>query len=711
MLPGDGIGVDVIDATLPLLEKAAAAARRSRCASTTHPAGAQHYKATGEALPAATLDGGARRPTRSCSARWAGPTIRYPDGTEIAPQLDLRVDARALCRRAPGTRDPGHAAAARRPARGEASTSWSCASRPKACSPRAARATIDRRPRGARHDGDHARRSRAPARFRLPPRARAARRAGGPGASPASTRPTCSARWRSSARSSTSARAQFPDIEAPTTTTSTRPRSTSCASPGTSTCSSPRTCSATSSPTRRAALVGGMGMAPSADIGDEHGAVPAVPRLGARHRRPGQGQSDRDDPVRRADARLARRAARQRRRCAAAGARIERGGRRGVRVEAGALPTSSAGATARARSPTPCARQPLSDGRPGMTRRAASAPATSAASTWTAGSRDRRTCEWSAGATAIPRSATRRWRDVRRRRASSTMPHAMLDALRPDLRRHRDAAGHASRAGGARRGARHRRRSARSRSRRTCDEAVRRGRGRRARRHRCSSFTRTSASSPGIARRSGCSMPARSATLHARRVPPAAGRRPGAGAPISTGSPISSRCRASWSTRPRIHWIDTFRFLMGEVAAVTARLRRINPAIAGEDAGIIVFEFAGGATGLFDGNRLNDHVADEPAPHDGRDVARGLGRRAAPRRRGAPVVEAAPRRRGRARLRPRADRHASAAAAATRCSATSSRTCATARRSRTTGATTSPTSRPGSRLRARTPTRRLVSTL
>ena len=61
-----------------------------------------------------------------------------------------------------------------------------------------------------------------------------------------------------------------------------------------------------------------------------------------------------------------------------------------------------------------------------------------------------------------------------------------------------------------------------------------------------------------------------------------------------------------------IHWIDTYRFLMGEVVAVSARLRRLNPAIDGEDAGYIVFEFAGGATGLFDGNRLNDHVAANP---------------------------------------------------------------------------------------------------
>jgi predicted dehydrogenase len=61
-----------------------------------------------------------------------------------------------------------------------------------------------------------------------------------------------------------------------------------------------------------------------------------------------------------------------------------------------------------------------------------------------------------------------------------------------------------------------------------------------------------------------------------------------------------------------IHWIDTFRFLVGEVSAVSALLRRLNPAIAGEDAGYVVFEFAGGAAGLFDGNRLNDHVAANP---------------------------------------------------------------------------------------------------
>jgi D-apiose dehydrogenase len=59
-----------------------------------------------------------------------------------------------------------------------------------------------------------------------------------------------------------------------------------------------------------------------------------------------------------------------------------------------------------------------------------------------------------------------------------------------------------------------------------------------------------------------------------------------------------------------IHLIDVFRCLMGEPEAVMARLVRLNPAIAGEDAGIILFEFEDRRRALFDGNRLVDHAAD-----------------------------------------------------------------------------------------------------
>jgi predicted dehydrogenase len=60
-----------------------------------------------------------------------------------------------------------------------------------------------------------------------------------------------------------------------------------------------------------------------------------------------------------------------------------------------------------------------------------------------------------------------------------------------------------------------------------------------------------------------------------------------------------------------IHLVDVFRFLLGEMTAVFARLKRFNPVIAGEDAGVIVFDFQSGATGLFDGNRLVDHPSDD----------------------------------------------------------------------------------------------------
>lgn len=61
-----------------------------------------------------------------------------------------------------------------------------------------------------------------------------------------------------------------------------------------------------------------------------------------------------------------------------------------------------------------------------------------------------------------------------------------------------------------------------------------------------------------------------------------------------------------------IHWIDTFRFLAGEPSGVFARLATLNPAIAGEDSGIIVFDMADGCRAVFDGNRLLDHESDNP---------------------------------------------------------------------------------------------------
>ena len=90
VLPGDGIGREVMPACLALLEAAAAATGGPALACTTYPAGALHYRDHGEALPAATLQA-----SRDADAILFGamgwPDIRYPDGTEPIPQLDLRM--------------------------------------------------------------------------------------------------------------------------------------------------------------------------------------------------------------------------------------------------------------------------------------------------------------------------------------------------------------------------------------------------------------------------------------------------------------------------------------------------------------------------------------------------------------------------------------------------------------------------------------------
>ena len=88
VLPGDGIGIEVVDATLPLLEHVTRGAGYE-LRFATHPAGALHYKATGDALPEATFTA-ARSAHAILFGAMGWPEIRRPDGTEIAPQLDLR---------------------------------------------------------------------------------------------------------------------------------------------------------------------------------------------------------------------------------------------------------------------------------------------------------------------------------------------------------------------------------------------------------------------------------------------------------------------------------------------------------------------------------------------------------------------------------------------------------------------------------------------
>lgn len=61
-----------------------------------------------------------------------------------------------------------------------------------------------------------------------------------------------------------------------------------------------------------------------------------------------------------------------------------------------------------------------------------------------------------------------------------------------------------------------------------------------------------------------------------------------------------------------IHFIDTFRYLFGEIDSVYARLRKLNSVIEGEDCGILHFDFSNGMQALWDANRYNEPNCDNP---------------------------------------------------------------------------------------------------
>ncbi len=110
VIGGDGIGPEVTAPALEMLRKVETLTPGLKFRFTEAPAGATTYKETGTALPEST--------TRLCDEADAIllgacglPNIRYPDGTEIAPQVELRLifDLYAgvrPCRLLPGVPSP-----------------------------------------------------------------------------------------------------------------------------------------------------------------------------------------------------------------------------------------------------------------------------------------------------------------------------------------------------------------------------------------------------------------------------------------------------------------------------------------------------------------------------------------------------------------------------------------------------------------------------
>lgn len=91
---GDGIGLEITPPCVAALEAAAGKLRGGPLEfdlSFTHlEGGAGCYARTGEALPAASI-AAARAADAILLAAMGLPDVRYPDGTEITPQIDLRM--------------------------------------------------------------------------------------------------------------------------------------------------------------------------------------------------------------------------------------------------------------------------------------------------------------------------------------------------------------------------------------------------------------------------------------------------------------------------------------------------------------------------------------------------------------------------------------------------------------------------------------------
>ena len=86
---GDGIGPEIMAPTLAILRTVAAASAGYTLTFTTHPAGAAHFAKTGDSLPKSSLAAAGAADAILLSAMGL-PDVRYDDGTEISPQIDLR---------------------------------------------------------------------------------------------------------------------------------------------------------------------------------------------------------------------------------------------------------------------------------------------------------------------------------------------------------------------------------------------------------------------------------------------------------------------------------------------------------------------------------------------------------------------------------------------------------------------------------------------
>ncbi|WDR04524.1 isocitrate/isopropylmalate dehydrogenase family protein [Devosia rhodophyticola] len=103
---GDGIGPEIMAPTIALIQQVTSQVPDYALSFRSHPAGAGHYAKTGQSLPAESLTA-ARKADAILLSAMGLPSIRYPNGTEISPQIDLRMELNLYAGVRPVTIFPG----------------------------------------------------------------------------------------------------------------------------------------------------------------------------------------------------------------------------------------------------------------------------------------------------------------------------------------------------------------------------------------------------------------------------------------------------------------------------------------------------------------------------------------------------------------------------------------------------------------------------
>ena len=91
ILPGDGIGMEITQPCVELVQQALEQVGEPKAVENWLEAGAGAYTKLGNALPQETI-AGCRAADAILLAAMGDPDVRYPDGTEIIPQIELRFE-------------------------------------------------------------------------------------------------------------------------------------------------------------------------------------------------------------------------------------------------------------------------------------------------------------------------------------------------------------------------------------------------------------------------------------------------------------------------------------------------------------------------------------------------------------------------------------------------------------------------------------------